>query len=139
MRISIPGAFIAAIVISLIGWIWEAHFGGVAPAGIPGAIVATVKSNYIAAAMALANSLLIAVGLGWIIGKFKDRSIATGLVSGVGAFLFFVLTTISGMYVKSGNPMGPDLHPLLMTGASHLLLYVVAGLIMGAMAPRKTY
>lgn len=139
MRISVPGVLIAAIVITLIGWVWAAYFAGVAPAGIPNAIIADVKGNYIAAAMQLGNSLLIAIGLGWIVSMFKDRSAPAGLAAAIGAVLFFVLTTISGAYVQSGAPMGPEMKPLLMATAGHLLVYVVAGLIVGAMAPRKSY
>ncbi|MGZ8363254.1 MAG: hypothetical protein ACXW3D_05230 [Caulobacteraceae bacterium] len=139
MKISIPGVLIAAIVITLIGWIWGAHFAGVAPGAIPGSIITSIKASPIAAGMALGNSLLIALGLGWVIGLMRDRSVVSGLGAGVAAVLFFVLTTISTAYVQGGLPMGPELHPLLMATAGHLLQYVIAGMIIGAMAPKRSY
>jgi hypothetical protein len=136
MRINWLGVIIATVVIAILQYLWNAHLGGADWGHVVQKAIADVQANHMAALMILGNSLIVAIGLGWLIGRMRDRSLPTGLGVGVGAAIFFAVTTAAASYVSGGVVQGPALHAVLMQAAFYVVAYAVGGGIIGALSTK---
>ncbi len=133
MRINFLGVIISAIVIVLLRYLWNAHFGGADWGHFIGKAAADVQADRKAAGLELVNALVLSTALGWVIGRLRDRSLATGLGVGVLACVGFALTVVSTTVIH-----GAAWQSLIPEGGFYLAAYVIAGAILGAMAPKRT-
>jgi hypothetical protein len=136
MRINWIGVIIATLVITILRYLWIAHLGGADWGHVAQKAISGVQANHMSALMVLANSLLISIGLGFFIGRFRDRSLPTGLGVGIGAAIFFAATTAAASYVAAGVVQGPGLHAFLMDAAFYVVAYAIGGALIGAVASR---
>ncbi len=131
MRINWIGVIIATLVITILRYLWIAHLGGADWAHVVQKAIAGVQANHMAALMVLANALVLSIGLGWLVGRFRDRSLQTGLGVGIAAAIFFAATTAAAGYVSGGVVQGPALHTFLMDAAFYLVAYAIGGALIG--------
>lgn len=132
MRINWLGVVIATVVITILQYLWNAHLGGADWALVVQKAIATVQANHMAALMILGNSLIVSIGLGWLVGRLRDRSLPNGLGVGIGAAVFFAATTAAAGYVSGGVVQGPALHAFLMQAAFYVVAYALGGAVIGA-------
>lgn len=136
MRINWLGVIIATVVIAILQYLWNAHLGGADWGHVAQKAIAGVQANHMAALMTLGNCLVLSIGLGWLVGIFRDRSLPTGLGSGIGAAIFFAGTTAAASYVSGGVVQGPALHAFLMSAAFYVVAYAIGGAIIGALSSK---
>jgi hypothetical protein len=132
MRINWLGVLIAAIVITLIRYLWNAHFGGADWGHFVGKAIGDIRASLPIAGKELVRSLVISAVLGWVIGLMRDRALMTGILAGVVTCIGFAITTIADGFIH-----GEPLKTLMVDGGFLLVAYLVAGAILGAMAPTK--
>jgi hypothetical protein len=136
MRINWLGVIIATVVIVILQYLWNAHLGGADWGHVVQRAIGNVQSNQMAALMTLGNCLIVAIGLAWLVGRMRDRSLPTGIGVGIGAAVFFAATTAAASYVSGGVVQGPALHALLMQAAFYVVAYAVGGAIIGALSTK---
>lgn len=136
MRINWLGVIIATVVIAILQYLWNAHLGGADWGHVVQKAIANVQANHMAALMILGNCLIVGIGLGWLVGCFRDRSLPTGLGAGIGAAIFFAATTAAASYVSGGVVQGPALHAFLMQAVFYVVAYAVGGAIIGALSSK---
>ena len=136
MRINWIGVIIATLVITILRYLWVAHLGGADWGHVVQKAISGVQANHMAGLMTLASALLVSIGLGFFIGRFRDRSLATGLGVGLGAAIFFAATTAAAGYVAAGVVQGPGLHTVLMDAAFYVVAYAIGGALIGAVASK---
>ena len=134
MRINWLGVLISAIVIVVLRYLWYAYFGGADWAHLAAKAIAAVQADQKAAGLTLANALVLSAGLGWLVGRARDRSLPTGLAAGLVAGVVFGATSVTTGYIYAGA----TLHSLLVDGGYLVAAYVLGGAILGAMAPKKS-
>lgn len=132
MRINWIGVIIATLVIAILRYLWTAHLGGADWGHMVQKAISGVQTNHDAALMVLANALLVSIGLGWLVGRFRDRSLSTGLGAGLGAAIFFAATTAAAGFAAAGVVTPPALHTLLMDAVFYLVAYAIGGAVIGA-------
>jgi hypothetical protein len=136
MRINWVGVVIATLIVAILRCLWVAHLGGADWSHLLQKAISGVRDNDMAALMTLANSLVVSIGLGWLVGRMRDRSLQTGLAVGVGAAVFFAVTTAAAGYAAGGVVAGPALHAFLMDSAFYLVAYAIGGATIGAIAAK---
>ena len=134
MRINWLGVLISAIVIVVLRYLWYAYFGGADWAHLVGKAIADVQADQKAAGLSLANALVLSAGLGWLVGRERDRSLPTGIAAGLVAGVTLGATSVTTGYIHAGA----TLHSLLVDGGYLVAAYVLGGAILGAMAPKKS-
>jgi hypothetical protein len=132
MRINWLGVIISALLIVLIRHGWYAHFGGADWARLAPQVIDEIKGDLTLAGKELVNALVVAVALGWLIDATRSGNIAGGFGVGLAAGIGFAVTSISSGYIH-----GAPLMSFLIDGGYLLLAFVLAGAIIGAMAPRR--
>ena len=132
MRINWLGVIISAVFIVALRYLWYAHFGGADWGHLVGRAMAGVQASPKAAGMELVDALVLSTGLGWVIG-LSGRSAGAGLGAGLAAAVVFGLTAVAEGYIH-----GAPLKDVLIDGGYVLLAYAVGGLIIGALAPKRT-
>ena len=132
MRINWLAVLISAIAVFLLRYLRNAHFGGADWGHFIVAAAAAIQGDHRAAGLGLVNALAVTIVLGWLIGRLRDRVLATGLGSGLLAAIGFAVTTVSAEYIWGQA----SLRTFLTDAAYYLLAYTLAGAILGAMAPK---
>jgi len=132
MRINWLGVIISALLIVLLRHAWYAHFGGAAWGALPMQVVDEIRGDTTLAGKELLNALVLAVGLGWLTDATKSGNLAGGFGVGLAAAIAFGVTSISSGYIH-----GAPLHSFLIDAGYLLAAFVLAGTIIGAMAPRR--
>ena len=133
MRINWVGVIVSAAIIVALRYLWYAHFGGADWAHVLGAAVGQVRANDRQALYELANALVLCAALGWVIGRLRDRALSTGIGVGLLACVGFAMTTASDGFIHGG-----PLRNALVDGGYLLAAYVIAGAILGALAPKRS-
>ncbi len=133
MRINWLAVIISAIIIVLLRRAWYAHFGGADWGALPGQIIGDVRGDPLLAGKELINALIASAALAWVIDATRSRSLPGGLFAGLAAAIGFGLTSIS-----AGLIHGEPVHGFLIDGGYLIVAYVLAGAILGAMAPRRS-
>lgn len=136
MRINWLGVIIATVVIAILQYLWNAHVGGADWGRMVPKAIANIQSNHMGALMILGDCLVVAIGLAWLVGRLRDRSLPTGLGVGVGAAVFFAATTAAASYAAGGVVAGPALHAFLMQAVFYVVAYAVGGAIIGALSSK---
>lgn len=134
MRINWLGVIIAAILIAALRYLWSAHFGGADWMHMTGKAIHDIQANQKQAGMELGSALVLAIVLGWVIGLTRDRSIVTGIGIGIVTAVGFAGTTVAPEYIFGGAA----LKTFLIDAGYYLAAYVVAGAVLGAMAPKRS-
>ncbi len=134
MRINWLGVLISAIVIVVLRYLWYAYFGGADWAHLATKAIAAVQADQKAAGLSLANALVLSAGLGWLVGRERDRSLPTGIAAGLIAGVALGATSVTTGYIHAGA----TLKSLLVDGGYLVAAYVLGGAILGAMAPKKS-
>ncbi len=132
MRINWLGIIISAVVIVALRYLWSAHFGGADWGHTAPKAIAALQGDPKAAGLELVAALLVSLGLAWVIGM-TGRSAGTGLGVGLAAGVLFGLTAAAEPYIHGG-----PLKELLINGGEVLAVYGLGGLIIGALAPRRS-
>jgi hypothetical protein len=132
MRINWLGIIISAIVIVALRYLWYAHFGGADWGQLVSKAVGGVQASPKAAGLELVDALLLSLGIAWIAG-LSGRAAAAGLGVGLAAGILFGLTSVAEGYIH-----GAPLKDFLVDGGYVLLAYTLGGLIIGALAPRRS-
>ncbi|HEX4097802.1 MAG TPA: DUF1761 family protein [Caulobacteraceae bacterium] len=131
MRINWLGIIISAIVIVALRYLWYAHFGGADWGQLVSKAVGGIQGSQKAAGLELVNALVLSLGIAWVTG-LSGRSAAGGLGVGLAAGVLFGLTSAAEGYIH-----GAPLNDFLVNGGYAVLAYTLAGLIIGASAPRR--
>ncbi len=134
MRINWLGVLISAIVILLLRYLWNAHFGGADWGHFVGKAISAITANQKAAGLTLVNSLVVSAALGWVIGRLRDRSLVSGILAGVAAAVGFAATTVAPEYISGGAV----LKTFLTDAGFYVLAYAIGGAILGAMSPKSS-
>ncbi len=132
MRINWLGVLISAIVVFLLHYLWVAHFGGADWGHFVAKAINNITADKKAAGLELGSALVLSAVLGWVIGRLRDRSVISGLLTGVVAAIGFAVTTIAPEYIFAGA----TLKAFLTDSASFVLAYAIGGAILGAMASK---
>ncbi len=133
MRINWLGVIISAIVIVLLRYLWYAHFGGADWGHFVGKAVNAIQSDQKAALKELVNALVLSAVLGWVIGRLRDRALIPGIGAGIITAIGFAWTTASTGFIHGGA-----LKDAMVDAGFLLVAYVIAGAILGAMAPKPS-
>lgn len=132
MRINWLGIIISAIVIVALRYVWYAHFGGADWGHLINKAIAGIQGSQKAAGLELLDALVLSLGIAWIIG-LSGRSAATGAGVGLAAGVLFGLTSVAEGYIHGG-----PLNTMLIDGGYVLIAYGLGGMIIGALAPRRS-
>ena len=133
MRINWLGVIVSAIIIVALRYLWYAHFGGADWGRLLGSSFGQVQADHRQALYELVNALVLCAALGWVIGRLRDRVLSTGIGVGILACVGFALTTASDGFIH-GGPM----KNAMVDGGYLLVAYVIAGAILGVMAPKRS-
>lgn len=131
MRINWLGVIISAIVIVALRYLWYAHFGGADWGQLAGRAVSGIQGSQKAAGLELVDALVLSLGIAWLVG-LSGRAASTGLGVGLAAGVLFGLTSVAEGYIH-----GAPLKDFLVDGGYVVLAYTLAGLIIGALAPKR--
>ena len=132
MRINWLGIIISAIVIVALRYLWYAHFGGADWGHLVSKAVAGIQGSQKAAGLELVDALVLSLGIGWVT-SLSGRAAAAGLGVGLAAGILFGLTSVAEGYIH-----GAPLKDFLIDGGYVVLAYALGGLIIGALAPRRS-
>ena len=132
MRINWLGIIISALLIVALRYLWYAHFGGADWGQLVSRAVGGVQANQKAAGLEFVTALVLSLGIAWIVG-LSGRAAATGLGVGLGAGVLFGLTSVAEGYIH-----GAPLHDFIVDGGYVVIAYTLAGLIIGALSPRRS-
>jgi hypothetical protein len=132
MRINWLGIIISAIVIVALRYLWYAHFGGADWGHLVTKAVSGIQGSEKAAGLELVDALVLSLGIAWVTG-LSGRSAAGGLGVGLAAGVLFGLTSVAEEYIH-----GAPLKDFLVDGGFAVLAYTLAGLIIGALAPKRS-
>jgi hypothetical protein len=132
MRISWLGIIVSAIVMVALRYLWYAHFAGADWGHLATKAVAAIQGSQKAAGLELVDALVLSLGIGWVTG-LSGRAAAAGLGVGLAAGVLFGLTSVAEGYIH-----GAPLKDFLVDGGYVLIAYALGGLIIGALAPRRS-
>lgn len=132
MRINWLGIIISAIVIVALRYLWYAHFGGADWGHLVSKAVGGIQGSQKAAGLELVNALVLSLGIAWVTG-LSGRAAAAGLGVGLAAGILFGLTSVAEGYIH-----GAPLKDFMVDGGYVVLAYALGGLIIGALAPRRS-
>jgi hypothetical protein len=79
------------------------------------------------------NALVLSLALAWVLDASRSNSIGGGIGAGLAVAIGFGLTSISAGLMHGEDPQG-----FLIDGGYLVLAYLVAGAILGAMAPKRS-
>jgi hypothetical protein len=133
MGINWLGVIISAIIAVLVRHVWYAYFGGADLGALSGQVIREIQGDPTLAGKELLNAFVLCAALGWVIDATRSRSLAGGLGAGLAAAIGFGVTSISAGFLH-----GAPLHGLLVDGGYLVLAYALAGVIIGAMAPKRS-
>jgi hypothetical protein len=133
MRINWLAVIVSAIIVVLLRRVWYAHFGGADWGALPAQVINDISSDPVLAGKELVNALILNLALAWVLDAARSRSLAGGVGAGLAVAIGFGLTSIS-----SGLIHGEPTQSFLIDGGYLLVAYIVAGAILGSMAPRRT-
>jgi hypothetical protein len=133
MRINWLAVLISAIIVVLLRHLWYAHFGGADWAALPTRVVDDIRGDTTLAGKELVNALVLCLTLGWVVDAMRNRSMFEGLATGIAVAVGFGLTSIS-----SGLIHGEPVESFLIDGGFLVAAYLIAGAIIGAMAPKRS-
>jgi hypothetical protein len=132
MRINWLGVLISVVLAVVLRHAWYAHFGGTEWGGLASQVINEIRGDTTLAGKELLNALVMVLALGWLIDATRSGNIGGGLGVGLAAGIGFAVTSVSSGYLHGGPLM-----TLLIDGGYLLAAYVLTGLILGAMAPRR--
>jgi hypothetical protein len=133
MRINWFGVIISAIIVVLLRHAWYAHFGGADWGALAGQVFGDIRDDPTLAGKELLNALVLATALGWVLDASRSASLGGGIGAGLAAGLGFGVTSISSGYIH-----GAPLKSFLIDGGFLVVAFVIAGAIIGAMAPKRS-
>lgn len=127
MKLNWLGIVVATVVAYFIGFLWYGMIFEEQWMALSG-VTPDAGSATSAMVLGFVQTLVVMIGLGWLIGKLGDgwmNGLKTGLMAGV----FFALTTSAYGFIYMTSDMG-----LLPIDWSHLLaVYGVGGAIIGGL------
>ncbi len=132
MRINWLGIIISAIIIVALRYLWYAHFSGADWGQLVAKTIAAIQGSPKAAGLELVDALVLSLGIAWVIG-LSGRAAAAGLGVGLAAGILFGLTSVAEGYIH-----GAPLKDFLIDGGYVLLAYTIGGLVIGALAPKRS-
>jgi len=132
MRINWLGIIVSAIVMVALRYLWYAHFAGADWGHVVTRAVAGIQGSQKAAGLELVDALVLSLGIAWVTG-LSGRAAAAGLGVGLAAGVLFGLTAVAEGYIH-----GAPLKDVLVDGGYVLVAYALGGLIVGALAPRRS-
>jgi hypothetical protein len=133
MRINWLAVLISAVIIVLLRHLWYAHFGGADWGALPTRVVDDIRGDTALAGKELVNALVLSLVLAWVVDAMRNRSLFEGLATGLAAAVGFGLTSIS-----PGLIHGEPVESFLIDGGYLVAAYLIAGAILGAMAPKRS-
>ena len=132
MRINWLGIIISAILMVALRYLWYAHFAGAGWGDLVNQAIAGVNASQKSAGLELVNALVLSLGIGWVAG-LSGRSPATGLGVGLATGILFGVTAVAEGYIH-----GAPLKDFMVDGGYALAAYTLAGLVIGALAPKRS-
>ena len=122
---------VSLVVLEIVGFLWYAvifQHVWLAALGTP----QDPKPMAIAQGLGMLNTLIIVVGIDWLLGKLKVSGLAATVGAALTAWLFFDFTTMAIEYLYVGHTGTL----VLINMGYQLVAYALAGIIFGLL-PRK--
>lgn len=127
MKLNWLGVIVATVAAFMIGWLWYGMIFEAQWMALSG-VDPDAGSSTTAMALGVLQTLVVMIGLGWLIGRLGDGWM-NGLKTGVMACVFFALTTSAYAFIYGGENMG-----LLPIDWGHMLaVYGIGGAIIGGL------
>lgn len=127
MKLNWLGIVVATVAAYFIGFLWYGVLFEEQWTTLSG-VTPEAGSATSAMALGFVQTLVVMIGLGWLIGRLGDGWM-NGLKTGLMACVFFALMTLAYDFIYQTDPMG-----LLWIDVSHLLaVYGVGGAIIGGL------
>lgn len=133
MKINWLAVLITAIIVVLLRHLWYAHFAGADWGALAPQAFSEISGDPTLAGKELVNGLILSLALAWVMDASRSRSLAGGVGAGLAVAIGFGLTSIS-----AGLLHGEPLQGFLIDGGYLLAAYLIAGAILGAMAPKRS-
>ncbi len=122
---------LAVIVQQVVGYVWyEPLFGKAWVAAL--GYTPSMDGMAMKMSLGVVNTLVIAVGLAWLIGRLGARSLGTAVGVALAAWFFFDFTTMAVDYLYVGHTK--ELVAINM--GYQLVCYALVGAILGLMKPK---
>ena len=124
---------VATIVLEVVGYVWYAVVFAAAWTAAGGGAQKNGLSQGAAYGLGVVNTLVITIGLAWLLARLGQRGLMASVGGALAAWLFFDFTTMSLDFLYQGQSMAL----VQINMGEQLVSYLLAGVIFGLL-PAKT-
>jgi hypothetical protein len=124
---------VATIALEVLGYLWYAVVFTAAWTAAGGGAQKNGVSQGAAYGLGVLNTLIIMIGLSWLLARMGRSGLAASVGAALAAWLFFDFTTMSIDYLYQGQSAAL----VEINMGEQLVSYLLAGLIFGLLPPKK--